>query len=119
MNLVYRREPHVLGKPASLQATRPTSVIAQVEEIVAEGAAAQFGDIRHRALVVLLFHPFPKARDEFALETAGHRFLHRIALVDEELEQCIGHIVAEAQLVLICLPGLEIRTGRFCQNGRR
>ena len=95
MKPVYRREQYALGRLASLQAARPTTVIAQIKKIMANSATTHLSDIWHRALVVLLFHSFPKAHDEFALETAGYRFLHRIAFVDEEIEQRVGYIIRE------------------------
>ena len=82
-----------------------------------DGAAARFGDDRHRAFVVGPLHHAGDTLHEVGGESGVDRFLGGVAFVDEEVEEAVGLVVAEAEVIFVCLVGDEVGRGGLVDDG--
>ena len=63
--------------------------------------AADFRNNRQRSFVLRLSDEPQDAINHFAAESFGDHFGHRIALIDQQIEQLVYCGVSEAQIILV------------------
>ena len=91
--------------------------IPQVQEIVADGAAGEFGDGWQDAFKLVAAHPFDHFADELFGEAGLDAFFGTVALVYQQIEQLVHILIGKAKFAFIRLAGPQVGGRGFGNDG--
>src|SRR5687768_6952511 len=83
-------------------------VIAQIEEVMSDSAAADLRNVGHRALVVVRFDATPHVLDKWARESFLHHLIERVALIHQQKQHLVHVGIRESEFAFVSLPRPQV-----------